>query len=168
MHHDLSSSNLLMSLPCWRGPKDSRELYQGNLSKPHMLQNPTRTLSPCVWSFSHKKRSDTKSPLVLILLAENCSLYIFPWFLRKPAGLADYSTSLSHTWNDALLQENGTKIFLQIYLTCLVVGFGFSPKFYVCVCVVWVFLININTTVRHYLFFCSVFNPKVNHQSWIK
>lgn len=35
----------------------------------------TRTSSPSVWCFSHKKRSDTEGSLVLILLAANCSLY---------------------------------------------------------------------------------------------
>lgn len=95
----------------------------------------TRTSSPFVWSFSHKKRSDPKGSLVLILLAPNCSLSIFPWFLRKPTGLADFSTSFCHTWNDALQQDDGTKVFLQTSLTFFVVGFGFRPNFCVCVCV---------------------------------
>lgn len=115
-----------------------------------------RTPSPSAWSFSHKKRSDTKGSLVLFLLAANCSLYIFPWFLRKPVGLVDCSTSQSHTWNDALQQDDGTKIFLRTSLTCFVVHFGFSPKFCLCMLLGVFSSKHIHHTTTFSLFLLSV------------
>lgn len=50
-----------------------------------------------------------RGSLVPVLLAANHSVYIFPWSLRKPAGLAGCSTSLYHMGNDALWQDDGTK-----------------------------------------------------------
>ena len=148
------TSSHLCALPCWRGLEDSRELYQGHPSKPHMLLHQS-FISLCVKLLSQEKPV-IKGSLVPILRAANCSVYIFPWSLRKPAGLARCSTSLSHTQSDALQQDNGTKISLWTYLTRLVVGFGFSPK--------CLFLFFLNKHIHHSKTFHLIFlsaQPKI-------
>lgn len=128
MHHHLLTvtSSHLCTLPCWGGLEDSRELYQGHPSKPHVLLH--QSFIPLCVKLLSQGKPVIKGSLVPILLAANCSVYIFPWSLKKPAGLAGCSISLSHMQNDALRQDDGTKISLQTYLTCLIVSFGFSPK----------------------------------------
>lgn len=120
------TSSCFCTLPCWRCLEESRELYRGHPSKPHVLLH--QSFFPLHVKLLSQSKPVIKGFLVPILPAANCSVYIFPLSLRKTAGLAGCSTSLSHTQNDALRQDDGTKISLWTYLMCLVVGFGFSPK----------------------------------------
>lgn len=117
-----ATSSHLSIMPCWRGLEDSRELHQGHPIKRHALLH--ESFIPLCVKLLLQGKPAIKEFLVPILLEANCSVYIFPLSLGKPAELA----GLSHMWNDALRQDDGTKISLQTYLTCLVVGFGFSPN----------------------------------------
>lgn len=85
----------LCALPCWRGLENSRELYQGHPSKPHMLLH--QSFTPLCVKRLLQRKPIIKGSLMPMLQATNCSVYIFPKSLRKPTGFARYPTSLSHT-----------------------------------------------------------------------
>lgn len=109
MHPHLLYSNLLASLHPALLKRSGGQ--QGAVPRPSKQTTHQSFIPLCVKLISQGKPV-IQDCLVPILLAASCSVYIFPRSPRKPAGLPGCSTSLFHTWNDALQQDDGTKISL--------------------------------------------------------